>query len=150
MFLCTQCSVCRKYLKASLCTISEVDRGVLFIKNNIFVPKGSQCCKNHLHDKRLRINALNEICPFQITGIDFSLTNVVTWFNKFREHYNSIRYFDVDLPFLMSDIDCYNLTGLSKLNFEDLIKYLADSNNKHSFNRSLRNAVDLFLTKLRL
>ena len=50
----------------------------------------------------------------------------------------------------MSDIDCYNLTGLSKLNFEDLVKYLADSNIKHSFNRSLRNAVGLFLTKLRL
>ena len=50
----------------------------------------------------------------------------------------------------MSDIDCYNLTGLSKLNFEGLAKYLADSNTKHSFNRSLRNAVGLFLTKLRL
>ena len=112
--------------------------------------KGSRCCKDHLHDKRLRIDALNEICPFKITGIDFSSTNVVTWFNKFREHYNSIRYFDFDLPFIMSDIDCYNLTGLSKLNFEDLIKYLADSNIKHSFNRSLRNAVGLFLTKLRL
>ena len=150
MFLCRQCSVCRKHLKASLCTISEVDREVLFIKNSIFVPKGSRCCKDHLHDKRLRIDALNEICPFKITGIDFSSTNVVTWFNKFREHYNSIRYFDFELPFIMSDIDCYNLTGLSKLNFEDLIKCLADSNIKHSFNRSLRNAVGLFLTKLRL
>ena len=51
---------------------------------------------------------------------------------------------------MMSDIDCYNLTGLSKLDFEDLIKYLADSNVRHSFNRPLRNTVGLFLKKLRL
>ena len=50
----------------SLCTISEVDREVLFIKNNIFISKGSRCCKGHLCDKRLRINALNEIYPFKI------------------------------------------------------------------------------------
>ena len=114
MFLCRQCSVCRKHLKASLCTISEIDREVLFIKNNIFVPKGSRCCKDHLHDKRLRIDALNEICPFKINGIDFSSTSVVAWLNKFREHYNSIRYFDFNLPFIMSDIGCYNLTDSRK------------------------------------
>ena len=50
----------------------------------------------------------------------------------------------------MTDVDCYNLTGISKSNFEHLIMFLANSNIKHSFNRSLRNAVALFLTKLRL
>jgi hypothetical protein len=50
----------------------------------------------------------------------------------------------------MSDTDCYNLTGLSKLNFEHLIQLLADSSIKNSSNRSFRNAVGLFLTKLRL
>jgi hypothetical protein len=50
----------------------------------------------------------------------------------------------------MPDTDCYNLTGISKSNFDHLIECLADSNIKHSFNRSIRNALGLFLTKLRL
>ena len=50
----------------------------------------------------------------------------------------------------MPDIDYYNITGISKLNFEHLTTFLSDSNIKHSFNRSLRNAVGLSLTKLRL
>jgi hypothetical protein len=36
------------------------------------------------------------------------------------------------------------------LNFEHLIQLLTDSSIKHSSNRSFRNAVGLFLTKLRL
>ena len=50
----------------------------------------------------------------------------------------------------MSEFDCYNLSGIKKLNFEHLIKLLVDSNIKHPSNCSLRNAVGLFLTKLRL
>ena len=131
-------------------TISPEDRDLLFIKSNIFIPKGSRCCEDHLYNGRLRVDALYEIRPFKITQTDFSSTDVITWFSKFRDHYNFARYFDFDPPFLMTDVDCYNLTGISKSNFEYLIMFLANSNIKHSFNRSLRNAVGLFLTKLRL
>jgi len=50
----------------------------------------------------------------------------------------------------MSEDDCYNLTGISKSNFDHLIGLLVNSNIKNSFNRSIRNAVGLFLAKLRL
>ncbi|CAF2730030.1 unnamed protein product [Rotaria sp. Silwood2] len=145
-----QCSVCRKFLKSSLCTISEEDRELLFIKSNIFIPQGSRCCEDHVYKERLRIDALNEIRPFKIAQTNFSSTDVITWFGKFRDYYNSTQHFDFDIPFIMSDFDCYNLTGISKLNFEHLIEFLTDSKIKHSSNRSLRNAVGLFLTKLRL
>ena len=148
--LCRQCSVCRQLSRSSLCTISEEDRELVFIKSNIFIPEGSRCCKDHLHAGRLHIGALNEIRPFNITQRKFSSVDTITWLSKFRDHYNSIRYFDFDLPFIMSDFDCYNLTGISKLNFEHLTEMLNDSKIKHSSNRSLRNAVGLFLTKLRL
>ena len=108
-----------------------------------------QCCRGHVVDGRLINDDLNKIHPREIIQISFSCSDILTWFDKFRNHYNSIRYFDFDLPFAMSGFDCYNLTGITKLNFEHLIKLLVDSNIKHSPNRSLRNAVGLFLTKLR-
>ncbi|CAF2201363.1 unnamed protein product [Rotaria magnacalcarata] len=145
-----QCSVCRKLPKSSMHTIPEEDRELLFIRSNILIPKGSRCCEDHVFNGRLRVETLNEVRPFKITDVDFSSTDILTRLNKFRDYYNSIRYFDFDPPFTMSEFDCYNLIGLSKSNFEDLIQSLTHSKINHSHNRSLRNAVGLFLTKLRL
>lgn len=50
----------------------------------------------------------------------------------------------------MSDEDCYNLTGISKSNFDHLVDMLANCNINNSSNRSIRNAIGLFLAKLRL
>jgi hypothetical protein len=130
--------------------ISEMDRDLIFIKSNIFIPPGSRCCDEHTFKGRLRPGAFDQVRPYKITNTSFSSTDVIIWFDLFRNHYNSFRYFDFDLPFTMSEVDCYNLTGISKLNFEHLIQLLGDSNINYSSNRSLRNAVGLFLTKLRL
>jgi hypothetical protein len=145
----SRCLVCREAMSSTF-TISNQNRDVLFIKSNIFIPEGGRCCPSHVVKERLRIDDLNQIRPHDITQTPFSSIDILTWFDKFRAHYNSIRYFDFDHPITMSDIDCYNLTGISKLNFEHLIELLADSNIKNSSNRSFRNAVGLFLTKLRL
>ena len=145
-----QCSICKEMLQPPVRTISEIDRDLVFIKSNIFIPEGSRCCDAHVFQGRLRPGAFNIVRPYKITNTPFSSIDVIIWFDKFRDHYNSVRYFDFDLPFTMSDSDCYNLTGISKLNFEHLIQLLADSSIKHSSNRSFRNAVGLFLTKLRL
>ncbi|CAF2578622.1 unnamed protein product [Rotaria sp. Silwood2] len=145
-----QCSVCREALKSTYCTISEKDRDLLFIKNNIFIPKGSRCCRDHIVNERLCTGALNEIRPFKVTRTAFAATDVITGFTKFRDHYSSARYCDFEPPFTMSDIDCYNLTGISKSNFDDLSGLLANSDMKNSSNRSIRNATGLFLTKIRL
>ena len=137
----------RKNINSTI-TISDEDRDLLFIQSNIFIPKGSRCCRGHVLDGRLIHDDLNKIRPREIIQISFSSSDILTWFDKFRNHYNSIHYFDFDLPFAMSEFDYYNLTGITKLNFEHLIKLLVDSSIKHSSNRSLRNAVGLFLTKL--
>ncbi len=50
----------------------------------------------------------------------------------------------------MTDEDCYDLTGLYKSNFEHLNDMLKYANINSSFNRSRRNALGVFLTKLRL
>ena len=99
---------------------------------------------------RLYINAFNRIRPYKIVQIAFSSTDVMLWFNKFRDHYNSFQVFDFGPPFTMSDFDCYNLTGISKSNFKHTTELLCTSNIKNSTNRSMRNAIGLFLTKLRI
>ncbi|CAF4500569.1 unnamed protein product [Rotaria sp. Silwood2] len=143
------CVVCRENVN-STCTVSDEDRDLLFMQSNIFIPKGSRCCPDHVVDGRLINDNLNKIRPRDIMQTSFSATDILTWLGKFRNHYNSIRYFDFDPPFSMSESDCYNLTGISKANFDHLVKLLADSNIKNSSNRSFRNAVGLFLTKPRL
>jgi hypothetical protein len=130
--------------------IPELDRDRLFIQNNIFVPVGSRCCEEHIIDDRLKLDALNRIRPYKIIKSRFSSTDILIWFDKFRNQLNSIRYFDFDRPFEMSDDACYNLTGVTKSNFDHLINILVNSKMRTTFNRSIRNAVGLFLTKLRL
>ena len=134
----------------STITISDEDRYLLFIQNNIFIPKSSRCYRGHVVDGRLINDDLNKIHPREIIQISFSTSDILTFFEEFRDHYNSIRYFDFDLPYAMSEFVCYNLTGITKLNFEHLIKLLVDSNIRHPSNCSLWNAVGFFLTKLRL
>ncbi|CAF3156578.1 unnamed protein product [Rotaria sp. Silwood2] len=131
-----------------ICIIPDEDRDILFIQINIFIPKGSSCCPCHVVDGRLINDDLHRIRPLQIIQTSFSSSDILTWFDEFRYHYNSIRYFNFASPFAMSESDCYNLTGITKLNFQHLIKFLVDSNIKHSSNRSFRNTVGLFLTKL--
>ncbi|CAF2649708.1 unnamed protein product [Rotaria sp. Silwood2] len=105
---------------SSICTIPDEDRDILFIQSNIFIPKGSRCSPCHVVDGRLINDDLHRIRPLQIIQTSFSSSDILTWFDEFRYHYNSIRYFDFDSPFAMSESDCYNLTGITKLNFEHL------------------------------
>ncbi|CAF4492862.1 unnamed protein product, partial [Rotaria sp. Silwood2] len=145
-----ECCICRKVLKSGLCTVSELDRDFLFIKSNIFIEKGSRCCEEHIVNGRLHIDALNQIRPNKTVKSSFSSSDILIWFSKFRDHCNSISLFDFSIPFYMSDIDCYNLTGISKDHFNHLSEKLSNSSMQNSFNRSIRNALGLFLTKLRL
>ena len=128
----------------------KIETFSLFKATFLFQQVISRCCRSHVVDGRLINDDLNKIRPREFIQISFSSSGILTWFDKFQNHYNSIRYFDFDLPFAISEFDCYNLTGITELNFEHLIKLLVDSNIKHSSNRSLQNAVGLFLTKLRL
>lgn len=137
-------------IKSKCKNIPELDRDLIFIQSNIFVPDGSRCCEEHILDDRLKPDALNRIRPYQIVKSCFSSADVLTWFDKFRNQLNSMRFVNFDRPFAMSDVDCYNLTGITKSNFDHLMTTLINLNMRTSCNRSIRNAVGLFLTKLRL
>ncbi len=102
-----QCAVCRGSLKSvPAVTISEKDRDELFINSNIFIPKGSRCCRGHyIFEDRLPAEVLNSIRPRGVIDTPLSSNDVLTWFNKFRQYCTSICYFDFDPPFNMSEFD---------------------------------------------
>ena len=55
--------------------------------------------------------------------------------------------FDFDNPHGLSDEDYYNLTGLTKTQFDDLMGYVNDV--RFSKSRSVRTCVAILMTKLR-
>jgi hypothetical protein len=65
-------------LESPACTISEIDRDLVFIKSNIFIPKDSRCCEEHVFQKRLLPDAYNEIRPFNMYEI---ISNLEICFN---------------------------------------------------------------------
>jgi hypothetical protein len=43
-------------LEPPACIISEIDRDLVFIKSNIFIPKDSRCCEEHIFQDYLLDN----------------------------------------------------------------------------------------------
>ncbi|CAF4109077.1 unnamed protein product [Rotaria sordida] len=73
-----RCVVCREDMN-STCTVPDEDRDLLFMQSNIFIPKGSRCCPDHVVDGRLINDDLNKIRPREIMQISFSSTDILTW-----------------------------------------------------------------------
>ena len=145
--LCRQCTVGRTFLKSSIRTICDEDQELLFMQSSIFIRQGSRCCEDHLRNERLTHDALNETRPFQVTETMFSSSDVISWFSKLRNLYNSTEYFDFDSPFRMSNFDCYNLTGISKLRYEQLVNFFLKNANETFFQSFTSKCCSDFLNK---
>ena len=74
---CRRCVVCRENISSTI-TISDEDRELLFIQRNIFISKGSRCCRGHVVDGRLINDDLNKIRPREIIQISFSSSDILT------------------------------------------------------------------------
>ncbi|CAF1452305.1 unnamed protein product [Rotaria sordida] len=64
--LCRLCWVYQKVLNSSLCTISEEDQELLFIKSNIFIPDDSRNYREHADNGRLHIDTLDGLRPLKL------------------------------------------------------------------------------------
>ncbi len=69
--------ICKKVLQPPVCTIYEVGRDLIFVKTNIFIPKGSRCCEKSVFQERLLPDAYDEIRPFTTTNTPFSSTDAI-------------------------------------------------------------------------
>lgn len=133
-----------------LSTISDEERYRVLITTSILIPKGSRVCNEHLENRSLTPDSIDMISAHFAENVSFSSDEIINLLEYAKNEITMKKFFDFDYPFNMKSNDCYNLTGIAKSDFEDLIKQLDGSKIKFSSNRSFRNAVGLFLTKLRL
>lgn len=121
-----------------------------FIQNEISVPSGSRCCTSHIHvHGQLSSEAIEKL----EATTDFSTlskTAILELLKQAREEVlwkETSSRLDFDDPKSLSDTDYYNLTGLVKEQFDDLMNSV--HNIKTTKSRSIRTCVAILLTKLR-
>lgn len=73
---------------------------------------------------------------------------IIATFINIKSDYNFLAY-DFEDPNSLNDDQFYNLTGLTKSNFDHLIN-ICEENLQYERKRSIRNCVGLCLTKLRV
>ena len=139
------CVICP--VSNSLINIPASVRTHILIEHNVIVPAGAKCCSSHIiggslkedftiSECMLRKAKPSELSPFMVTSIIQSLRAVC----------KSSRG-AIDFNKSMSDTDCYNLTGLHRNQFDDLVSTCTSL--RSSRVRSCRQAMGIFLTKMR-
>jgi hypothetical protein len=113
LFISRKCFVCQNEL-GLLEVISDAERKMIFMKRDIFIPAGNRCCKVHLYDDHLSLEAL-----LQVTAVEFDValldTNAVTeLLNDCHKTIQGMKTFDFDDPTSFSSKSYYNLTGLDR------------------------------------
>lgn len=119
-----------------LIVVTQYARVRVFIRKEMFVPAGSRCCPKYIVDNGFTVDALQQT---QHTNPDTNInrTATVELLKQTRDFSlrNGNTILNFDNPKSMDNEDYYNLTGLTKDQFEELLSNLKD--------------VDILLTKLR-
>ncbi|CAF4965815.1 unnamed protein product, partial [Rotaria socialis] len=131
-------------------TIKKEDRSNIFIRRNIFIPKGSRCCKIHTSNGYLLREDFFKLTAYKDDYRIFNLNYIVNTMQKLRKMVNSNKNVDFDDPLSLSDIEYKNLTGFTRTQHDHVLSYIPASALKTSINRSPRCAIACLLMKLRL
>lgn len=143
------CVICKKP-GPKLIVVTQYARVRAFIRKEMFVPAGSRCCPKHIADNEFTVDALQKM---QQTNPDTNInrTATVELLQQTRDFAlrNENTRLNFDNPNSMDNEDYYNLTGLTKDQFEELLSYLKDVDIRASKTRSARTCIAILLTKLR-
>jgi hypothetical protein len=143
--------VCRNDLNNNSSTIISDDQDFLLFTRNIWIPEGARCCSNHLINRQLTSEAIDQIKPYSIRQKELNSSDVQLLLNKAQKLFqNKNRRFNFDDPRDLTDDEYRLLTSLSKDDFDELIQIASSSTIRNSSNRSIRTAVGVYLCKLRL
>ncbi|CAL8076174.1 unnamed protein product [Orchesella dallaii] len=128
--------------------IGAIDQ--LVISNRIFVPFNNRCCNHHIKDGLFTDESVKRIVEISRKGAFLTPKELGDLFNRIADKADRQRI-DFDSS-VISDDEYKILTGISKENFKILHdEYIIESKTlKNSKNRSTRNALAIFLAKLRL
>ena len=121
-------------------------RFTVFLHKEVYVPAGSRCCPGHIVDGILTSDALQKIRTSNDSTY-LNRTSILELLQNARESLLQKTHtrFDFDDPHGLSDEYYYNLTGLTKTQFDDLMGYVNDVRSSKS--RSVRICAVTFVTR---
>lgn len=142
------CVICRKKSnkRVKLCSIPLTARTQAFINNEIFIKSSARCCSSNLKGQNLLQNSLTKL-EAKYDNSYFNRTDLVDLLENVRLTLQKSSILDFDNPKSLTDEEYYNLTGLSKEQFEDLS--CSATSIRQSSVRSVRTCVAILMTKLR-
>ena len=117
-------------------------------EKNIFVPEGARCCSGHMINHRLKTKAANSLAASSVQYKKFNSNGIQLLINKGQLLYERQKRLDFDNSEALSDDEYRIFTGLSKLQFHNLISHISNSDIRNSSNRSIRSAVAILLCKV--
>jgi len=117
-------------------------------EKKIFIPRNNRCCHNHLNNDLFTEDAMQliQIMRRRTLFSEVDLIKFIGFLTPLPTVFNSLS-FGIASP--LTSIDYANLTGLNKDDFNDLYSFCS-GNIRNSSNRSARDALGIFLMKLRL
>ncbi|CAF3356597.1 unnamed protein product [Rotaria sp. Silwood2] len=142
-----ECIVCG-LRGGSLKVLPKDQRTFVFVKRRILIPAGSRCCADHLYNRHLNFDSMNQIHADQMEVFVCYANRLQEILNDFRLICVNQRTFDFDNPYSLNDEDYYNITGLHKEQFDKVVNSVNSMRNSN--NRSVRVAVAIFCAKMRL
>ncbi len=121
----------------------------LWMDNGIYLPKGVRCCMKHISEEIFDDEAKKRLNEKKREGLKISRAEISEWIKWLTDlAKNKTRTVNFDDP--KTDEEAYEeLLGLKKNEFDEVFEYIKDGLLK-SRNRSPRNALAIFLAKLRL
>ncbi|XP_062581640.1 uncharacterized protein LOC134243403 [Saccostrea cucullata] len=142
------CVVCRKKSskRVKFCTIPLNARTQAFIHNGIFIKQSARCCSSHLEGKNLLQSSLTKL-QAKYANSFFNRTDLFNLLENVRLTLKRSSILDFDNSDHLSTDEYYNLTGLTKEQFQDLTCYAKSI--RPSAVRSVNTCLAILLTKLR-
>lgn len=112
---------------------------------------GARCCIQHLINHQLSVEAVNQVKPVYIKHQELNSSDVQLILSKAQNFLQTDKKrFNFDDARNLNDSEYQLLTGLSRDNFDDLIRIITSFDiRSSSCNRSIRTAVGIYLCKLR-
>ena len=99
---------------------------------------------------RLKTEAVNSLAASSIQYKKFNSNDIQLLINKWQLLFERQKRLDFDNSEALSDDEYRIFTSLSKIQFDNLISHISNSNIRNSSNRSIRTSVAILLCKLRL
>ncbi|CAF3923990.1 unnamed protein product, partial [Rotaria sp. Silwood1] len=146
----SQCCVCRIPLVSPTITVKKEDRNNILIRRNIYIPKGSRCCKDHTSNGYLSREAFFKLAAYKINYRIFDSNYIIDTMKKLRTMVNCQKRIDFDDPSSLSDADNKILTGFTQPQHNRVLECIPSTALKNSVNRSPRCALACLVMKLRL